>query len=422
MVSPRKPRKPRPTGSAHVPTVDGLVWSDQIPEERISWLVPGAIPMGAITLIEGRKGTGKSSLLASIAAYVTGANSLDWLPVVDPRPVIWISGEDHWPSVVVPRLRAAAGNCGMVAKPVAKDSHGRPRPISLPGDLLILEEMIRDSKAGLLVIDPLVSVISSAIDLRIEQSVRSVLEPLQSILADYQCAGLLVRHLRKGNGGDARDAGLGSTAIGNVARSIIRCDEHPHRPGECVASVVSCNLAGRMATRSYVIESTVSGAPVLRWRGTVDLDADAIAEGRGGEGDRDEWGDADRILAQQIGSAWVSVGDLLREAEAAGVSPRTLRRAKARLHIPSRRVQLGDLAHWEWGCPALGWPDGLLESDATENTPRRGRKAAQNGKGANAPPSACVPEIIVEGGTHTEGGALAPLREIPENSHEHETD
>jgi hypothetical protein len=123
-----------------------------------------------------------------------------------------------------------------------------------------------------------------------------------------------------------------------------------------VLSVVACNYGARMTSKVYRFAAGPGGYPRIEWVGDADLDSDTIAEGRGSEAERDEWAEADKLLASVIGQGWVGVAVIAAEAERAGISPRMLRRAKARLHIPSRRVQQGSEGYWEWGAPSLGWP------------------------------------------------------------------
>lgn len=359
MARERKPRKPKAAPAAAPTAVEYLTWATAIEEQPLSPLWKPWIDRGTVALIEGRKGTGKSTLAATIAGGVTGGCQLPgWAPTRS-QAVIWDAGEDAWATVVRPRLRAVGAQISLVAAPNMRDTHQRPRRLSLPGDALCLEQAVMLSKAGLVVLDPYGSAVQGGIDLRSEQDVRAYLTPLVDIAARTQTCVLLTRNLRKGVGGDAREAGLGSVAVGNIARVIIRCDEHPHEPNRYVMSCVATNNGRKPASLVYEIESAEGNWPRIKWVGPCDLDADALAEGRGNEAERDEWAEADRLLYALIGEGWVDCVTVMSEAGRAGISERTLKRAKSRLKIPSKRVPESGGAHWEWGRPEGGWPAGL---------------------------------------------------------------
>lgn len=345
----------------------------QLRASSVGWLWEGAIPTKSLVILEGRKSTGKSTVAAALAAACTGGPSPPGATMPAGRRVLWSTSEDDWDAVVMPRIVAAGGDPAKILRCSPVDHHGHPRPLCLPDDTELLSDGCRAAGVGLIVLDPFVSLASPAIDLRAEQSCRQYLDPLAQLCRDCDLTCILVRHLRKGLGGDAREAGLGSVAVANAARAILRCDEHPHFRGICVMSVVACNYGKRRKSLTYEIAGEAGSTPSIRWGADLDLDADAIAEGRGSEGERGEWNDAERLLVSVLGNGWELVAVIASEAEGANVSPRVLRRAKERLGVRSRRVQSGREGHWEWGCPAEGWPESLSETLAGE---------------ANAPPNA----------------------------------
>lgn len=365
----KKPRKsPHPEADvaaipAPPPKIDGVEWACATKAVPTEWYWPGAIPAGSLVLLEGRKSTGKSTVAAAVVASCTGGPVIPgWTGPRDGR-VVWAGSEESWESVVVPRLSAAKARLGSVARIHCRDGRGERRRMVLPDDLCILADVLREGRVKLLVLDPYISLAHPSLDMRVEQQARMYLESLADTLSSVGCVGLLVRHIRKGTGGDSREAGLGSVAISNVARSLLRCDEHPHQHGDHVMSVIACNYGKKLATQVYRLESSSDGFPKVTWCGCSDLDSDSIAEGRGSEAERDEWAEADRLLTHSIGDRWIAVAEIMKESDAAGVSPRMLRRAKARLRVPSRRVQHANQGWWEWGPPANGWPASILASD-----------------------------------------------------------
>lgn len=348
------------------PNIDGVEWASATQARPTDWYWPGAIPAGSLVLLEGRKSTGKSTVAAAIVACCTGGPVIPgWSGPRDGR-VVWAGSEESWESVVVPRLSAAQADLGRIARVHCRDGRGERRRMVLPDDLCILSDVLRDGAVRLLVLDPYISLAHPSLDMRVEQQARLYLESLADTLSAVGCVGLLIRHIRKGTGGDSREAGLGSVAISNVARSLLRCDEHPHQHGDNVLSVIACNYGRKLPTQIYRFKEGNGAFPQIEWCGACDLDSDSIAEGRGSEAERDEWAEADRLLAHSIGDRWIAVAEVMKESDVAGVSPRMLRRAKARLRVRSRRVQHANMGWWEWGPPLNGWPENLLARDLPE--------------------------------------------------------
>jgi hypothetical protein len=64
--------------------------------------------------------------------------------------------------------------------------------------------------------------------------------------------------------------------------------------------------------------------------------------------------DAEDFLRQLLKEGVVSRRQIMQEAEEAGISERTLKRAKSRLGVEANRVSDGNegKGHWEWSLPA----------------------------------------------------------------------
>ena len=361
----RSTRQPTPLPFTP-PLIDGVVWGSAGEQKPLECWWPGAIPAASLVKIEGRKSTGKSTLAAAIAACVSGGPPIpDWTGPTN-RRVLWLGGEEDWDRVIAPRLTQAGVPDGMYAFMQGRTNRGEVRRLVLPDDITILQDTLRDGDFGLLVLDPHSSLAHPSVDLAIPQQARLYYETLAQILPSTNTVCLCVGHVRKGRGGDAREAGYGSAEVTNVMRSVLRCDEHPHRPGDRVVVSVAYNYGRAMPTRVYRIEGRDGELGRIAWVGVSDIDAETICEGRGPEGERDEWADADLLLCSAIGSGWMSYSDIEAEGRLAGVGIKTLRRAGARLKVTHKRIQTGGTAHWDWGPPAGGWPPELIAAIALQ--------------------------------------------------------
>lgn len=321
------------------------------------WDVPGWLLSHSLNMLEGRKGVGKSSIAAALAAHFAGGPIFPGAKRRRPSAVVWYGGEESWQAAMLPRLIAAGADPAWCFRLKIVGDNGRPTRLSLPSGLDQLSAILRGAKVGLFIMDPFSSAADPGIDLRVEQHVRHYLEPLAEILGECGTTGLLTRHLRKGTVGDALDAGLGSVGVGNVARVLMRADRHPTDDELRVLSVVAVNHGERAPSLLYRIVPHTLGARI-EWSGTSQLSADVLAEGRGGAADRDEVKDAQAVLRGLLAEGARQANAVLAEGRAAGIGERTMRRAKAELGVLSERRQptANGEAHWYWLPPPGGWP------------------------------------------------------------------
>lgn len=363
----RRQRAARNASSPPVPPppqVEGLESAADASQLPLAWLWPGLIPAGALTLLQGKKGVGKSTLVTAIAAAVSGGPSPPGLVWSVPSAVIWHGEEAQWESVVVPRLAHAGAQLGRVHRIGKIRPSGQKRRLVLPDDYDELRVLLLRADAALLILDPLSSLCASSVDLGHPQQGRDWMTLLNDLAFEGNVSILATQHCKKGNTGDPLDAGYGSAELVNVARSVLRADRHPHLVGQHVLARVAGNARQVSASQLYKLVAATEDLPKIDWGGHTAIDAEAIAEGRGSEAERDEWADADQVLIAVIGSSWISAKDVHREAESAGISARMLRRAKARLGIPSRHRVIGTQQYWEWGPPRSGWPSGMVIAPA----------------------------------------------------------
>lgn len=370
------------------------MWAAGSTPAVMDWLLPGLLPAGALALVEGRKGTGKSSVLGSFAAAMTGGPAPPGWAGPRNRRVLWYCAEEDWQSMVLPRLLGAGCCPDRVGCLALKYSNGKDRPPSLPRDCERIGDMLLSADIGLLVIDGYSSVLGTGLSTSQDQQVRQAWEPLVPALAAARCTCVTSRHLRKGTSGDVTEHGSGSGAIMHIARVTLRSDRHPTDRGTYTLSTVARSFGRPAPTQLYRLDPTTYDTVRVAWLGGTALDAESIAEGRGSEAERDEWQDADLLLVQAIGNGWVPVTELEAEAIRAGVTSRMLRRAKARLGCDRRRTAFGGEGHWEWGPPAGGWPDALASLIPTPppphtqgrlRAPKGNKKGKNHGKRSKAP-------------------------------------
>lgn len=362
MNKPRTTRKPKKAEKINLNDVDGLEWLSSSKAEHVEWLIRDMLPANCTTIVEGRKATGKSTFLAAVAACFTGGPAIPGWEGSTIGGVVWLAREDPWASVVKPRLQTAGANTERIGRLQIGQGKGSKRLPTFPHEIALIEEKMLLSGARLLIVDPLPALLGPGADLLSESGCRAIMDVLNEVCDRSKITAILTRHLKKSFTGDVRDAGYGHGAFGNAARAIIRVDNHPYERTLRLVSVAACNWAANPVTQSFEIEPVTEATGAVRWSGKSTLTAQQIAQGDGDEQQRDEWSDAELILAARLKADWATFVELEKEGDNAGVSRHSLRRACVKLGCEKRRVGFGNQGHWEWGPPRQGFPQKLLET------------------------------------------------------------
>ena len=332
----------------------GIVRMDSVAPERIEWLWPGRIPRGKLTILEGDPKVGKSTLMLDIAARVTTGS-----PFPDGhRPaagcVMILTAEDGLADTVRPRLDAAKADTQRViaweSVPVLDDEGERTsdRPPSIPRDLGTLETLIVRHGVALVVIDVLNAYLGADVDGHKDQDVRRALMPLAKLAERTAAAVVVLRHLNKSTGGPAIYRGAGSIGIGGAARSILLASVNPEDESRRILASQGSNVAATPEALEYeLVDTPEHGCARVGWLG-VSLHTASTLLAAGSSEERDALTEACDILADLLSTGPMGARDVLRQSGDAGVSKRTLDRAKKHLGVESRKRGAGG---WEWFLP-----------------------------------------------------------------------
>lgn len=255
------------------------------------WADPhGRIPIGEITLIPGREGTGKSILMAWLAAATTNGN-LPGRHHGTPRAVLYAASEDSWEHTIAPRLIAAGARLELVYRvDVADPTDGR-RHLILPKDTHHLPQRAAEVGAALLICDPVISLVDEKINSFRAQELRKALEPLKAAAEAARLACVCLVHFNK-TVADIMTMISGSRAWGEVARAVIAVarDNEADDPTNVITQVK--NNLGRydLPSLAYTIDDVTietdfgedSHPGRLRWLGETDTTADDLLGGATG--------------------------------------------------------------------------------------------------------------------------------------------
>ena len=318
----------------------------------VEWLWYGRLARGKVTLVDGDPGDNKSTFTLDLAARLTTGRPLPTfegpdLASVSPRWVAIMTAEDDPGDTVRPRFEAAGGDPSYAAwVPTFRTVFDEvaamevQSPTTIPADLDIIREVMEDSGAELLIVDPLSAYIGS-VDAHRDNEVRAAIRPLADLAAELGFAVLAVRHFTKSGTGRALHRGGGSVAFIGAARVGLTVVRDPDDDTSRLLSVSKCNLAPEQPTLRYRIATDPDrDQPVVEWIGTDDRNADDLVNG---DEDRSE---AEAFVLATLSAGPVSASDVLSAANAAGIPRSTLMAAKKRLKVESTKEGFAD--GWTW--------------------------------------------------------------------------
>ena len=294
---------PRPGSAAAATTRTlSLTPASAIRVRPVRWLWQDRVALGTFGLIAGREGVGKTTCSYTIAADVT-RGTLPGAYFETPRAVVIAATEDSWEHTIVPRLMAANADLDLVYRVDVVTSEGVETAISLPRDLPALELLIREHDVALVILDPLLSRLDSALDTHKDAEVRLALEPLVSLAGATGACVLGLIHCNKSSSSDALTLVMASRAFVAVARAVLFVMVDPEDEARRLLGQPKNNL-GRSDLSSLMF--TIEGAHVA----TTD-------EGEVWTG-RLVWaGQTDRTIRDAVEAAAESTGDRTATSEAA---------------------------------------------------------------------------------------------------------
>jgi hypothetical protein len=322
----------------------------QITPSNVTWLWEPYLARGKLSVIDGDPGTGKSFVTIDLAARISsGAAFPCGGPALAPASVLLLSAEDDARDTICPRLLAANSNpaqVGILAAPGLE----MDRLPQFPEDLDCLDSAIRISSAALVVIDPLMAFLPSAVYANNDQSIRSALSPLAAVAAATGACILLVRHLRKSGGANAIYRGSGSIGIMGAVRTGLMIARHPDEPELRVMTICKTNIGPPGHSLGYrLVRHETTGQTTIEWSGRLDITADDLF----GAGVPLRAISRTRERAVEWLRGFLTNGkrratEVEEAAAAAGIPTRTLTRIKVLAGVESRAVRKKGVTEWWW--------------------------------------------------------------------------
>ena len=305
-----------------------------IAKKEINWLWYPYIPYGRITIVQGDPGEGKTTFALNLAARLSTGQELpeSVSPPSSPRNVIYQSTEDGLADTVKPRLMNAGANCSNIAFIDDGDY-----PLTLGDERL--EQAVIESKARLLVLDPLQAFISADTDMHRANDMRPMFQKLTGIAERTGCAIVIIGHMNKASSSKGLYRGLGSIDIAAAARSVLLIGRLKDDPAVRVMTHLKSSLAPEGP--SIAFELVPDGG--FRWIGPYDVTADDLLSGV--QHIEDTKSDQARItLSEIMENGPIPCVEVYARFRALGISKRTVDAVKKMMNIKSIKMPDG----WYW--------------------------------------------------------------------------
>lgn len=321
-----------------------LINMEQVEVEKIDWLLYPFIPFGKVTIVQGDPGEGKTTMVLQIIAKLTKGEAV--LPsgsdesaleektmVLEPVNVIYQTAEDGLGDTIKPRLLSAGADCSRVM--VIDDNDQALTMMDAR-----LEEAIIQTKARLVVLDPIQGFLGTDVDMHRANEIRPLMKRVAVLAEKYHCAIILIGHMNKNSNGKSSYRGLGSIDFQAAARSVLIVGRIKNEPEIRVVCHVKSSLAPEGKSIAFRLDKDTG----FEWIGEYDISADDLLSG---DNRGQKIHEAKEFLKEILVSGSVAQTKVAEEAESRGIKKKTLWNAKKELEIDS--VKIGN--QWFWMLP-----------------------------------------------------------------------
>lgn len=309
-----------------------LIKLSEIQSQEVSWLWYPFIPYGKLTIIQGDPGDGKTTLVLNIAAWLSKGDGLDSeMKLSEPVNVIYQSAEDGLADTVKPRLELAGADCERILVIDEKE-----KSLSMVDERL--EKAIVQTKARMLILDPIQAYLGGGMDMNRANEARDMTKKLGALAEKYQCAIVLIGHMNKAAGNKAAYRGMGSIDFFAVARSVLLVGRVEGEPNIRAVVQIKNNLAAFGHPKAFALSEDG-----FQWLGDYEITADEVLGGITTKANKME--QAKRLLRElALTTDAIQSNEIFDMADEKGISKRTLENAKRELGIRARKINNS----WYW--------------------------------------------------------------------------
>ena len=309
-----------------------MIKMSEIQSQEVSWLWYPFIPYGKLTIIQGDPGDGKTTLVLNIAAWLSKGEGLDSeMKLSEPVNVIYQSAEDGLADTVKPRLELAGADCERILVIDEKE-----KSLSMVDERL--EKAIVQTKARMLILDPIQAYLGGGMDMNRANEARDMTKKLGALAEKHQCAIVLIGHMNKAAGNKAAYRGMGSIDFFAVARSVLLVGRVEGEPNIRAVVQIKNNLAAFGHPKAFALSEDG-----FQWLGDYEITADEVLGGIAPKANKME--QAKRLLRElALTTDAIQSNEIFDMADEQGISKRTLENAKRELGIRARKINNS----WYW--------------------------------------------------------------------------
>ena len=309
-----------------------MIKMSEIQSQEVSWLWYPFIPYGKLTIIQGDPGDGKTTLVLNIAAWLSKGEGLDSeMKLSEPVNVIYQSAEDGLADTVKPRLELAGADCERILVIDEKE-----KSLSMVDERL--EKAIVQTKARMLILDPIQAYLGGGMDMNRANEARDMTKKLGALAEKHQCAIVLIGHMNKAAGNKAAYRGMGSIDFFAVARSVLLVGRVEGEPNIRAVVQIKNNLAAFGHPKAFALSEDG-----FQWLGDYEITADEVLGGIAPKANKME--QAKRLLRElALTTDAIQSNEIFDMADEQGISKRTLENAKREFGIRAKKINNS----WYW--------------------------------------------------------------------------
>jgi hypothetical protein len=339
---------------------------DKVRAEKVDWFWYPMIPFGAVTMVDGEEGIGKSSVIFALAVagalgkrLRSGDEGIELIAAAEPLKVMVLSSEESISHVMKPRLLGLGAPLEQfvaVEEAFSFDREGLRR----------LELAVAEHEPGIVIVDPLFSY-AGRVNLNSDNEVRSVMDRLGGIARKFGCAIICIRHVGKSKGmGVARAAGLAGIGFLATSRSALLIGQDPDTGARAIVQYKNNLAAVDRRAWGFEIEETevenedgelIKVGRVV-WTGESSVTVGRMLAQKGDPQKAEEESDAVSFLRVVLQDGEKLASDVKEQAKAFGISEKQLRTARLKLGIKSgtdaiRREGAGENLKYYYRLPGM---------------------------------------------------------------------
>jgi len=325
-----------------------LLRATDVKPRNVEWLWEPYIPRGAISILAGDPGTGKTFIALAIAtAHSLGVPLPGEGASRNPGTVLFATAEDDPAVTLRPRLDAMSADLDRVHFLVGRKETPTSGVVPVAFNDADFRDAVAEVQPSLLVADPIQGFFPPDSDFHRANETRQILSGLAAMASEMNMAVLLLAHLSKGGQGRALYRVLGSVDFSGAARSVLMAGAKDGNSEVRVVAHAKTNLGPLGPSWTFSVANGFFAWGQQTDVKAADLTAPEVVEP---EAERQKLEEAMAWLEDMLTDAPVAAEEIFQAGKRIGLAEITLRRAKKRLGVEARR-EGGREGRWVWLLP-----------------------------------------------------------------------